>query len=166
MSTDTLIILAIGLVPCVFAILFRVNAVLLFVSVVGGHMLANTFAADAALLVSTFVQSGDSEVIARTILQFLPVFMMLLLARRTASKSTAIMHLVPTIFVCALLMTFALDIVPASVANDFTGSQTGQQFSQAQNMIIGAAVVSQLLLIWSTHRPEHRKRRRHNKHGG
>ncbi len=162
MNADSLIILAIGLVPCLLAVMFRVNAVLLFVSVVGGNMLANAFAQDAALILQGVFGSGDSEVAARVILQFLPVVMMLLFARRTAGKSSAIIHLVPTVFVCALLLTFALEIVPASLTNDFSNTSSGQQFAQARNVIIGAAVVSQLLLIWSTFRPEHH--RRHKKH--
>jgi hypothetical protein len=154
--------LAIGLVPCLIAVLFRVNAVLLFVSVVGGHLLAQSFAQDAALILQGLFGSGDSEVAARAVLQFMPVVMMLLFARRTAGKGSAILHLVPTVFVCSLLLVFALEIVPASLANDFANTETGRQFAQARNVIIGAAVVSQLLLIWSTFRPEHSKK--HKKH--
>ena len=164
MNTDSLVILAIGLVPCLLAIALRVNAVLLFVSVVGGNLLATAFAQDAALILQGVFGSGDSEVAARVILQFMPVVMMLLFARRTAGKGSAVLHLVPTVFVCALLLTFALEIVPASLANDFSNTQSGQQFAQARNVIIGAAVVSQLLLIWSTFRPAHHKK--HKKHHG
>ena len=164
MNTDNLIILSIALVPCVLAIFLRVNAILLFVSVVGGNMLAHAFASDAAIVLQGVIGTGDSQVLARSILQFLPVVMMLMFARKTASKGNAILHVVPIIFVCALLLLFSLEIVPASLANDFSATQTGQQFEQARNVIIGAAVVSQLLLIWSTHRPErsHKKHRKHH----
>lgn len=161
MNTQSLIVLAIGLVPCVLAIMLRVNAILLFVSVVGGNLLAWSFASDAAIVLQGAVGGGDSVMVARLILQFIPVVMMLLLARKTAGKNKAILHVIPTIFVCALLLVYSLEMVPASLATDFRNTSTGQQFTQARNIIIGAAVVSQLLLIWSTHRPE----RSHKKHG-
>lgn len=165
MNTNSLLLLGIGLVPCVIAVIFRVNAVLLFVSVVGGNMLAHAFASDAAIVLQGIIGGGDSQVLARSVLQFMPVVMMLMLARKTAGKGSAILHVVPTMFVCALLLLFALEIVPASLANDFSATQTGQQFEQARNIIVGAVVISQLLLIWSTHRPEH-AHKKHRKHHG
>ncbi|TXG77311.1 hypothetical protein E6P97_01905 [Patescibacteria group bacterium] len=161
MSSASLVVLAIGLVPCLLAIALRVNAILLFVSVVGGNLLAWSFAADAAIVLQSIMGGGDSVMVSRLILQFIPVMMMLLLARKTAGKNSAILHIVPIMFVCALLLVYSLEIVPASLANDFKNTETGHQFAQARNIIIGAAVISQLLLIWSTHRPE----RSHKKHG-
>jgi hypothetical protein len=151
-------------VPLLYSLLFRVNATVLFISVVGGNLLAQQFSDDVSLIIGSFIRSGDSVVIARMLLQFVPIVLMLLLARRTVGKGASMLHIVPLIFTCAMIGIFALSFVPGAINTAFYASSIGVQIRQAESIIIGAAVVSQLLLIWSTQRPEHHKSHRGKHH--
>ena len=163
MSALIIIGLIVG-VPLLCSLLFRVHATSLFVAVVGGGLLVQQFSDDTSLIIGSFVRSGDSLVIARLILQFLPVVLMLLLARRTVGKGASMLHIVPIVLTCAMLGVFALSLVPSAVNTEFYASSAGAQVRQAESIVIGAAVISQLLLIWSTQRPEHHKSHRGKHH--
>ncbi len=147
-------------VPFVLAVLFRVSAVYLFVGVTAGNLFVQQFSDDASLVVSSVARNVDATLIAKLALQFLPVLLMLLFARRTASKNTAILQVVPLLFVSAMLAILSLTLLPASVSTAFYESSIGTQVREAEGLIIGATAMSQLLLIWSTKPKEHRKGRR------
>ncbi len=150
-------------VPFVLGMSLRVSSTLLFVSIMAGSVLAAEFADDASLVISGFAPNGDPAVIAQLALLFLPIVLMLLLARRTIGKSMVLLQFVPVLFACVLLGMIALDMLPGSIASEFYASNTGAQVEQARSLIVGAAVVSQLLFVWATQRPEHRDKKHHGK---
>lgn len=150
-------------VPFLLGVLLRVNAIFLFVSVAGGNLLVSQFGDDASLLIGSFVRGADSMVVSRLLLQFFPVLLMLLFARRTVGKGAVVLHVVPLLLASLTLGVFALSLVPTAMNSAVYESVAGAQIRQAQSAVIGVTVVSQLLLIWSTHRPEHHNKR-HHKH--
>ena len=162
---EVIIVALIAVVPFLISIAIRVNATLLFVAVVSGNLLVQQFSDDASLVVSSFVRSGDPMVIARLGLQFLPVMLMMIFARRTANKRMLVLQTVPLVFTCVLLALLSVALLPEPSGTAFYASSIGSHIQQSQQLIIGAAVATQLVYIWATQRPEHKKRSYH-KHNG
>lgn len=162
MSAIVIVALIIA-VPFLFGMVFRVNAALIFVSIMAGSLLVQEFADDASLVISSFVRSGDPLVVAQLVLQFLPIILMLLLARRTIGKGTVLLQTVPLLFSCALLGLLTLKLLPGSLTSEFYTSPIGAQVTQTQSLVIGAAAVSQLLFVWATQRPERHSKRHHGR---
>lgn len=159
-----IIVALVAAIPFVFALVFRVSATLLFVSIMVGSLLVEQFGDDASLVVSSFVRSGDPVMIPKLALQIVPVVLMLVLARRTVGKTAALVQFVPLLFACVLLAILSVGLLPANISDAFYSSAIGTQIRQSESLIIGAAAVSQLLFIWATQRPEHHKTHRGKHH--
>lgn len=162
-----LAIIIVGLVvgvPLFLATTLRVNATLLFVSVLSGSLLAERFGYDANLVVSSFIRSVDSSVVANLALLFLPVVLMIILARRTVTKSAALLQIVPLVAACVFLGITAVRYLPNENRTAWYDSQVGRQVHQSEDLIVGAVVLSQLMYIWATQRPVHHKKHRNKSH--
>ena len=144
--------------PVLLALIFRVNAIFVFLSICAGYFLQFALSDDFDLAFATVVRGTDSIVVARLVLLFLPLVLTLFLVRKSQGKSL-ILQFLPLIFSGLFLAIITLPLLPPGVEADIYGTAYGDNLRTAGDLIMTAAVVSNLVLVWMLHKPskDHRK---------
>lgn len=146
--------------PVLLALILRVNAVLVFVSVCAGYFLQYALSDDFDLAFATVIRGSNSLVIARLILLLLPVALTLFIVRKSQGKSL-VLQIVPLIFTGLLLATIAIPLLSPDMEQSIYDSQIGGNFQKAGDLIVAAAVISNLSLAWMLHKPNRDHRKHH-----
>ncbi len=149
---DTYIILAalVG-VPLFLALLFRVNAVLLFIGVAAGALFAQYIAEDTSLVVDAFFpRGGNVDVYVKLGLLVLPVALTLLFLRKTLSVAQLVFHLIPLLVTSAAFASLVVNLMPGGVYHDVMSNPVGRIAVSSQNVLIAASAFLTLLLAWLT----------------
>lgn len=149
-------------VPFVLALIFRVSAVMLFLSVAIGSLLVRHFGDDASVVLGSFIQTANVEQITNIGLQLLPVALTLLFLRRSVSPGQFVLHVVPLVLSSAALGMLALPLLSAGIQGAFYNTSLGTAVKPSDDVIIGAASLSVLLLAWMA-KPHHSKHGKHHK---
>lgn len=155
-----IVIGAIVFLPVLLALILRVNAVFVFLSIAAGYFLQYALSDDVDLVIATIVQGSNAIVAAQLILLCAPVFVTLLLLRRTQGKSL-VFQLVPLVFSGMLLAALALPLLPTDMAQQVYDTAYGNGIKQSQDLVIAAAAVSNLSLAYVVfkHKDRHGKHR-------
>lgn len=156
-----IVIGAIVLVPVLLALIFRVNAVFVFVSVCVGYFLQFALSDDVDLALAAIVKGSNSMVFARFVLLLLPVVLTIFLMRRTAGRS-ALLQIVPLILSGLLLGALALPLLPPNMEQGVYDSAYGGNIRGAQDLVVAVAAISNLLLIFALFKQKHEKRKHHH----
>lgn len=155
-----MIIGAIALVPVLLALVFRVNALFLFMSISAGYFLQFALSDDVDLALATIVRGSNSMIIARFVLLALPIVLTLLLLRKTAGKGV-LLQIAPLILSGLLLAVITLPLLPPGTEQAIYDSPYGSNIKGAQDLVLAAAAVSNLLLMWALFKHGHEKGRHH-----
>lgn len=149
---------AIVVVPVLFAVLLRVHAIFVFMSIAAGYFLQLALSDDVDLALATIIRGSNSIVAARLILLALPLLLTLFVLRKTAGRSQ-LFQFVPLLFSGLLLGALALPLLPTEFEQQVYSAQFGSGIKQSQDLIIAAAVVSNLVLAWTLYKKpkDHRK---------
>lgn len=139
---------AVVLAPVLFALIFRTHALYIFVSVCVGYFLQFALSDDVDLALATIIRGSDSMVIARLVLLGVPIVLTLFVLRKTASK-TLLFQLIPLIFSGLFLAAITLPLLPSGTEQAIYDSTYGGNIRGAQDLVITAAVISNLLLMWT-----------------
>ena len=159
--TPLILLAVIAGLPVLLALLLRVNAVFLFMSVAAGNLLVRYVGDDADLALGMVVRDADAPIIAKFVLQLAPVILTILFLRKTLPRSKMLLHVIPCIAVGLSLGVFVLTFLTSSVQAKVYDSPYGDILKTSQDVIIGAAVVLTLLLAWLTYRNKDAKGGRH-----
>lgn len=138
---------AIIIVPVLLALIFRVNAVFIFISVCAGYFLQFALSDDVDLAVATVIRGSNSIIIAKLALLVLPLLVTLFVLRKTVGKSV-LFQIIPLLFSGMLLATLVLPLSPVEFADNIYNSQFGTNIKRSQDLVITAAVVSNMALLW------------------
>jgi hypothetical protein len=143
-----MIIGAVALVPVIFALIFRLHALYLFVSICVGYFLQLALSDDVDLVFATIIRGSNSMIFARFVLLGLPIVLTIVFLRKTAGRSQ-LFQLVPLIFSGLLLAAITLPLLPPGTEQAIFDSVYGSNIRGAQDLVMSAAVVSNLLLMWT-----------------
>lgn len=147
------IFMAIAAIPAVAALVLRVNAVLLFASIAAGELLVLRFADDAELVVGLALQGPEAKVIASMIVLFFPLVLTFIFANKSIHGTRFILHVIPILATSLLFASLTFPYLPATFEKEILASPLGNQLIKSTDLIIGVAVMSDLLLLWWSHRP-------------
>ena len=142
-----MIIGAVAFVPVILALIFRLHALYLFVSICVGYFLQFALSDDVDLAFAAIIRGSNSMTIARLVLLGIPVILTLFLLRKTAGRSQ-LFQLVPLLFSGLLLAAITLPLLPPETEQAIFDSAYGSNIRGAQDLVMSAAVVSNLLLMW------------------
>lgn len=162
---DPLIVLGLfAIVPVVLMIVLRVNASVAFLALAAGELLAEFLAPDVLDMVQTLFKNTDPSVYStlRVVLLLLPMALTLLFLRRSISSSKFLFNLIPTLLTGAVVALLAIPLLPDGLKNNIYGTDMWSQLIQYQGAIIGAAVLTSMLMLWTTMRPpkdKHKKKK-------
>jgi hypothetical protein len=160
------IVAAIAGLPVLLALVFRVSAVFLFLSIAVGNLLVLYLGTEAGLVSGLVSNDSIAPMVAQLVLLLLPVLLTLLFLRKSLPKHKLLLHLLP-LFACGMmLMAVALPLLPGGIRAEILTSSVGPYFNNTQNLIVGTSALLVLLLTWVTHRshelhPRHKKKKHH-----
>jgi len=135
-------------IPALFSILFRVNSIYVFVSIAAGYLLENFAGDTATLVVRSFVNGSNTDLVTKLVLFGLPIFLTLLMLRKTTPKRQFIFQLIPWVANGALIVVLTIPLMSDGVRGAILLNRVGYNINQANEAIIAGAVILQLLLLW------------------
>lgn len=146
--------------PVLLALIFRVQAAYVFMSICAGYFLQFALSDDVDLAFATVIQGSDSVVVARLVLLALPLVLTLFLLRKTIGRS-AIFQIIPLVFSGMFLAVLVLPLAPPGFADSVYNAQFGGNIKRSQDLVMTAAVVSNIVLTWMLfkHKNPHGKHR-------
>jgi hypothetical protein len=154
-----IVIGAVALAPVLLALIFRTHAFYLFASICIGFFLQFALSDDVDLAFATIIRGSNSMVIARLALLALPIILTLFVLRKTVGKSL-LFQLLPLIFSGLFLAAITLPLLPPGTEQAVYDSAYGSNIRGAQDLVISAAVVSNLVLMWTLFK-HHGKNKHH-----
>lgn len=142
-----IIIGGVALLPILLGLVFRVHALYVFVSICVGYFLQFALSDDVDLALATIIRGSNSILVARFVLLGLPIVLTMFFLRRTAGKGM-LFQLVPLILSGLLLAAIVLPLLPPGTEQAVYDSPYGGNIKGAQDLVLAAAAVSNLLMTW------------------
>jgi hypothetical protein len=161
MTPLILVIVCLAL-PLVLAVLFRINAVLLFLSIAIGGLLARHLGADAAWVLATFVKDPNLQAYTNIALLLLPVALTYFLLKKTLVGSKILLQFIPLVLVSLMIGSLVISYLPGGIQFDIYQTEVGKVVKQATDVLIAGTAVVIMLLAWFTLREKHGGK--HGKH--
>jgi uncharacterized membrane protein YuzA (DUF378 family) len=160
---NSLILLgALVVLPIIAAFILRVNAILLFFSIMAGGLLTKFLGDDATLALGAFVRGEAASMYSQLILLLLPVVVTLFFGRKSLTASKILFN-IPAIILNGLVIgVLALPLLSNGLEKQLVGTEPGSMLRNMQDIIVGLAVLLNLLLLWVTFR--HKSEGKHKKH--
>ncbi len=155
-----IVISALTFVPVLLALIFRVNALFIFVAVCAGYFLQFALSDDVDLAIATIIKGSNSLLITQFTLLLLPVLITLFVLRKSTGKGV-LFQFIPLLLSGLFIGVLSLPLLPIGMEQAIYDSPYGANIKGAQDLIISAAVVSNLLLMWSVFKSHHTKSRHH-----
>jgi hypothetical protein len=151
-------------VPLALALLARVSAVYLFVSILAGSLLAQYLSDDVVVVLELFRKSGNPLIAVRLALVVLPVVLTLIFLRKTLKASRLLLELLPLLLCIGMLVVIVLPLLPLSLGAQVTATPYGKVLDTSHDALIGATILCNLSLMWLTSRQKHNEHGRRGKH--
>lgn len=133
--------------PVLLALIMRVNAVFIFLSISAGYLLQMSMSDSVDLLVATFVRGSDSLTIARVGLLVLPVLLTLFFLRKTMGRSL-IFQIVPLVFSGMLLGVLMLPLLTPGFSQSVYNTAYGGSIRSSSDLVTAVAVASNMILAY------------------
>lgn len=151
-------LIIIGLIvvlPIILALMRRVSSVLLFASLMAGALLLKFLGDDIGLAANAFIKGAQGPMYVQLAILLLPVVLTLLLLKHSVPTSKIALHFVPLLLTGLSIGVLALPMLPSDLQKEIFLTQPGNFLRLAQDDIVGAAVIFNLLLMWLSFRKEH-----------
>lgn len=146
--------------PVLLALVMRVNAVFIFLSVGAGYLLQMSLSDSIDLLVATFIRGSNSLVIARVGLFVLPILLTLILLRKTMGRSF-VFQIIPLIFSGMMLAVLLLPLLTPGFSQTVYSSQYGGSIRSSSDLVTAVAVASNMILAYMLFK-SHSSRKTHH----
>ncbi|HTE57181.1 MAG TPA: hypothetical protein VK694_00395 [Verrucomicrobiae bacterium] len=157
--TPLIVLAAAACVPVVLALVFRVSAVKLFVSMSAGYLLVQFVGDDAGLAAGAFIRGANTPMATQIALLLAPTLFTLLLMRKSLPSSKLPLHILPLIAIGASLAVLTLPLVPSHIQKQVFDAPHGDVLRDAQDVAVALAAVLTLVLMWATGRNKEDKKR-------
>lgn len=153
------------IVPVVVLTLSRVNATVVFLSLCLGSVLVQFMGTDAISAITTFFpHAGNlSESSVEIILLLIPASLTTIFMIHSVRKVKVVLNVLPALTVGLLLIILLEPLLSPGLQGTITHSNIWQQFTKAQTLIVGAAALINLALLWMERRG-HAGKERKGKH--
>ncbi len=150
---NTLILMGlIAVVPIVLIILLRTNAALVFLALCAGDVLSKYLGDDVVRMYQTFSSNtgGNDLAYVRIGLLLLPAILTLVFLSRSVSGARHAINVVPAVLTGAVTSLLVVPLLPAGSKFSIYGTQAWSVIQQFQGVIVGAAVLASMLMLWSS----------------
>jgi len=142
-----IVICSVAAAPVLLALIFRVNALFVFLSICVGYFLQYSLSDDVDLAMATVVQGSNSVVAARLVLLGLPLLITVFILRKTRGRSF-IFQFVPLLFSGLFAAVLVLPLLPPGLEQSIRADRFGGGLDKAQDLIIASAAITNLVLAY------------------
>lgn len=159
-------IVVIGVIPLLLVLIFRVKASMLFMTLCAGSVLSRFTNDDALKFMSAFFKnySQTSQSAIAIGLIAVPPVLTAIFMRKQVSFTSILAHIVPALLAGVVAVLLVVPLLPGGTRNDIFSSNVWSQITQYQAVLVGAAVLVNLLLLWMGSKG-HKKGKGRGKHG-
>jgi hypothetical protein len=156
--TPLILLSVLVLTPVIVAVVLRVNAAFLFMSLCVGEVLVQYMSGDASSLFSTLSSSNSDQIASSTIKLVLllipPVLTTLFMFHSVRGGTKAIINILPAIGAGLLTALLVKPLLSPTFQHTLEHSSLWHQISQAQTLVVGVgALLSLLFLCLQRQRP-------------
>lgn len=138
------------LLPAVLTFFLKSNAALGFLALCGGFAAITLSGSDIEHLVGQTKLTSLTSNSVDLVLLLAPLLLTLLLTlKAAASKNQALMQIVPALCAGGLLAVVAAPMFSDSLNIDITTSPFWKDLQNIESYIVGAGLLSSLLLVWA-----------------
>lgn len=149
------------LLPLIMVVLLRTNAAILFFVLTGAATLQSYLDRDVASFAGALLPGKSTQGVSLGLFIF-PFFVAAFAFRHTVSKSMLFFHIVLAVLVGAAFVFISPQFLPASVVATIRSSGPYHQAEPYTSLIIAAAFLASVAMIWLSHpKTTHDKRRGH-----
>lgn len=146
--------------PVLLALIMRVNAVFVFMSITAGYLLQMSLSDSVDLLVATFIRGSNSLVIGRVALFALPILLALILLRRTVGRSV-IFQFIPLLFSGMMFGVLLLPLLTPGFSQSVYNTQYGGSIRQSADLVTAITVASNMILAFMLFKSAHGHKKHH-----
>jgi hypothetical protein len=153
-------------IPLVVAVVLRVNAVFLYLSVVVGKIMLIFVGDDAAVAAGGLIRGQNSQLISSMFLLLVPLVLTILLLKGSLPRTQVFLQFPALIATGATLYIFAVPLFTSGIVGSVLSSEIGKSVNSSQDLIIAASAVIVLVTMWvvnKTHHEHHHKKHKHHK---
>lgn len=165
-----IVILAlIMLAPVVLLMVFRINAVLVFLSLCLGNVLVQFVAPDTRSMITLFAANNSRLVnasnnsISIALLLLPAVLTILFMFHSVRGHSKLLLNVLPAIGVGLLMALLLVPLLSPGLRYAIVGTPLWQQVQRSQVLIVGTSSLICLLVLW-LQRPKRHHEEKHSKH--
>lgn len=145
----------------VLILFLRANAAVCFMAVCAGSVLVEASGSNMGLVASSLTSGyGSASMIAQIVLLFVPLLACLWLVRGQVPKSLLILNFIPAVCTALLSAMLLIPLLPEDIRSQITDVQTWQLMTQYYEFVVGAGLVSSILLISMTIKKPHDKHKK------
>ena len=163
MSPIILLGLIAGL-PLVLTVALRVKPMYVFVSIVCGYFWATLLGDPVELMLGSVIHVSHLGVIGRVTLLLIPLVVTILLMRKTLSTSALPFQFGLLLADSLLVATLLLPLLTPGVQGSLYGTNPGNMFRQAHDVLITSVAGVHVLVMWimrPRHGADHSKHKKH-----
>ena len=142
------LICALAALPVLLTLVFRVNAVMVFLAVATGSLLERAVGDSLALVLNMAIRNGSVDYIAHIGLLILPSLLTLFFLRKSAKHALFLLQLLPLVAACLALTVLLLPLLPADFQTQVYAQEPGKIARQSSDVIVAVAATLNLLLAW------------------
>jgi hypothetical protein len=151
MDINLIIALIIVAVPLVLALVFRVSAIYLFLSIAVGNLLVVYLGREADLVNLMIGLGTGGWQLAQLLLFFLPVLFALFFLRKSMPRSKTGFHLLPLLACSVMCLILLLPLLPIVVTESLEVVPVGSALIGREGIIVAVTGFLALGLTWLSH---------------
>lgn len=152
-------------VPIAVALLLRVNAAVLFMSLCVGAVLVQYMAGDANSFITTFANHGSqlSDSTIKLVLLLLPPVLTTIFMFHSLHGPKAFFNIFPAVGTGLLTALLVKPLLSPGFQRTIEKSSLWNQFAQAQTLVVGVSAFLCLFFLWIGRRSGHEGHKKHHK---
>ena len=152
------------LLPAVISYFIKSNAAVSFLALCGGFAVSTISGSDIQhLFGKTQINSLTSDDISLLLLALPLILTLLLTFRSVSSRGLRMAHIIPAVCAGGLLAAVSAPIFSNALNINLTHSLLWKDLQSAQSYIVGAGLLTSLLLVWSSGFGHARSNAKHGK---
>lgn len=144
----TIVMALIVAVPAVLILFFKSDAAVAFLSLCAGTLLVTYLGEPAQSAVASFNNNGDTNAITNLGLLLLPLGLSIFFLRHSVSAAKLPLNAISALATGVLALLLVVPVLPAGVRTDLIYSDTWEQISQYDDLLVGGSVILVLIVLW------------------
>jgi len=140
--------------PIGLLILLRSNAAVVFLALCTGSVVQQFLGSDVASIFNSSITTGKNSTTAsgvQLVLLLLPALLTAVFLRKSVAGAKTIFNVIPAVSTGVVTTLLVVPLLSPGLRYNITGTAVWTNLEQYQAVVVGAAVLMSLLILWSSH---------------